>query len=102
MQLLGLYAATKVKVAIENFHATFTYSFIALLTILTGTTRHRNFTQIRELPLPESRRFALILAQDSTSCKTVVLNQSLLKISTQEIHSKTRCFLYAVSQLKCC
>ena len=24
MQLLGLYAATKVKVAIENFHATFT------------------------------------------------------------------------------
>ena len=73
MQLLGLYAATKVKVAIENFHATFPYSFIALLTILTGTTWHRNFTQIREFPLPESRRFVLILAPGSTTCKTVVL-----------------------------
>ena len=55
MQLLGLYAATKVKVAIENFHATFTYSFHCSVDYpyrdKTGT-QNRNSLYVRAKDLP--------------------------------------------------
>ena len=66
MQLLGLYAATKVKVAIENFHATFTIQLHCSVDYPYRNNMAQEFHSNQRIPVTWEQKICLNYLQNSS------------------------------------